>query len=66
MMFKFEPKSEEELTDLLEEGAGKFEVTGAKAKESKAGNPMIELTLKVWDGKGDQKKCKSGNPGWRP
>jgi hypothetical protein len=53
--FNFEPKTEEELTDLLEEGDGDFEVTAAEAQTSKNGNPMIKLSLKVWDKKGDQK-----------
>lgn len=53
--FNFEPKTEEELTDLLEEGDGNFEVISAEAQTSKNGNAMIKLSLKVWDKKGDQK-----------
>jgi hypothetical protein len=53
--FNFEPKTEEELTDLLEDGDGDFEVITAEAQTSKNQNPMIKLSLKVWDKKGDQK-----------
>lgn len=53
--FNFEPKTEEELTDLLEEGDGNYEVTSAEAQTSKNGNAMIKLSLKAWDKKGDQK-----------
>jgi hypothetical protein len=47
--FNFTPKREDELVDLLEEGDGDYEVTAAEAQTSKAGNPMIKLSLKVWD-----------------
>jgi hypothetical protein len=53
--FNFEPKAEDELVDLLEEGDGNYEVASAEAKTSKNGNPMIVLALKVWDKNGDQK-----------
>lgn len=52
---QFEPKKEEELTDLLEKGEGNYEVIDATRKDSKSnGNPMIELKLKVWDKAGNQ------------
>ena len=50
---RFEPKSEEELITLLHPGIGAYEVANAQSKTSKNGNPMIELTLKVWDEKGN-------------
>jgi hypothetical protein len=53
--FNFEPKTEDELTDLLEEGEGNYEVISAEAGTSKAGNPQIKLSLKAWDKNGEQK-----------
>lgn len=52
--FKYEPKEEKDLIDLLEEGEGNYEVASAKFKKSHSGNPMIELVLKVWDKAGNQ------------
>jgi hypothetical protein len=46
--FHFTPKNEEELSDLLEEGEGTYQVIKAERKE-KDGFVMIVLTLKVWD-----------------
>ncbi len=51
---KFTPRKDEELSNLLEEGEGQFEVIKAIKKESKSGNPMISLVLKCWDAKGNQ------------
>lgn len=51
--FHFTPKSEEELTDLLTEGEGTYEVASAERGE-KAGFVMIILNLKVWDKNGQQ------------
>lgn len=51
---QFEPKKEEELITLLTVGIGDFKVLKAEAKESKTGNPMIELVLKVWDSTGQE------------
>jgi hypothetical protein len=52
--FTFTPKSEEELSSLLEEGIYDYFVTKAVAKQSKSGNPMIALTLSIKDEMGDQ------------
>lgn len=51
----FIPKKEEELIDLLAEGDGDFEVISAERTESKNGNPMIKMSLKVWDKNGEHK-----------
>jgi hypothetical protein len=54
----FTARTEEEINaiNLLEPGECDFEVAKAVSKKSKAsGNPMIELTLKVWDIKGKEK-----------
>lgn len=51
--FHFSPKSEQELTDLLEEGPGTYEVTKAEPKE-KDNCLMLVLTLNVWDKNGQQ------------
>lgn len=51
---KFDPKPESELIDLLLTGDGDFEVLEATEKNSKNGNPMIELKLKVWDSTGHE------------
>lgn len=52
--FKYDPKEEKDLIDLLEEGEGDYEVVKAVFGESKNKNPMITLTLKVWDKLGNQ------------
>jgi hypothetical protein len=51
---KFTPRTEEEIkmSKLLHPGLYKYEVINAKERTSKTGNPMIELTLKVYDDKG--------------
>ena len=52
---KFEPKEEKDLLDLLEAGEGNYEVIKSVFGHSKrTGNPMITLTLKVWDKTGNQ------------
>lgn len=52
--FTFDPKNEHELVDLLQEGEGDYEVLNAEEQISKtSGNPMIKLTLKVWDKAGE-------------
>lgn len=65
-MFEFTPYTEEEVQDmarpaLLEKGEGSFEVIGAigeenggQLKSKSSGNPMLKLSLKVWDSKGNQ------------
>lgn len=47
---KFDPKSEEEVNNfpVLQAGEYPFEVMSAEEKTSQAGNPMIEVKLKVW------------------
>jgi len=51
---KFAPKTREETyaLDLLPKGIYSFEVIKAENKESKSGNAMIEILIKVWDEKG--------------
>lgn len=51
---QFTPKKEEELSMLLKEGQGTFEVMQATHEISKSGNPMIKLLLKCWDCTGSQ------------
>jgi len=49
---RFTPKSEKELQaerGILKAGNADFEVLKAAEKISNAGNPMIELNIKVWD-----------------
>lgn len=47
---KFTPKSDKELAEerLLPEGTYGFEISGGEDKKSKAGNDMIELTVRVF------------------
>jgi hypothetical protein len=47
---RFTPKSDKELAEekLAPEGEYGFEVSGAVDKQSKAGNDMIELTLRIY------------------
>lgn len=49
---KFNP--EESENQLLAEGDADFEVLKADDTESKSGNEMIQLLLKVWDSHGQQ------------
>lgn len=47
---KFTPKSDKELAEerLMPEGEYGFEISGGEDKTSKAGNDMIELTVRVF------------------
>ena len=47
----FQPCSEQKVSDrkLLEKGEYRFEILDAWEKTSTAGNPMIELKVRVWD-----------------
>lgn len=51
---KFQPKTEKEISEerLLPEGQYGFEVSTAEDKISKAGNEMLEVTLKVFKSDG--------------
>jgi hypothetical protein len=54
---KFTPKTDEQIAEESEfapwrEGVYDFEITAGKDKISKAGNEMIELTIKVYDEEG--------------
>lgn len=51
---KFDPKTEEEVTQggLLPKGEYDFEVKNAEEGQSKAGNDMISLTLHVYNSEG--------------
>jgi hypothetical protein len=51
---EFTPKTEKEVSLLLEEGPGSFEVIKSIKKISKTGNSYIALTLKCWDKNGTQ------------
>lgn len=63
---RFQPKTEEEVTkvDLLKVGEGEFTVTNAIDTTSKVkpdgsgGNPMIEVTLEVFDADGETATIK--------
>ena len=50
---QFNPMTKEQLKSLLPEGVYSFEVTSATEKDSKAGNPMIALSLRVVGEKGE-------------
>lgn len=54
MSYNFTPLSDEELDaiDVIPEGTYNFEVISSIRKISKAGNPIAELQLKVWDNEG--------------
>lgn len=51
---EFTPKTEKEVSGLLEEGPGSFEVIKSIKKISETGNSYIALTLKCWDKNGMQ------------
>jgi hypothetical protein len=55
MAMRFTPKTEKEINEerLMPEGDYPFTISGAESKQSKKGNDMIELTLRVYkpDGK---------------
>jgi hypothetical protein len=66
-MFEFTPRTEEEVQKmsrppLLAEGEADFEVIRVISEDkgarlmSKSGNPMLQLTLKVWDKDGNEGK----------
>lgn len=54
---RFAPKTDSELAamDLIQPGQYHFEVIEAKDRQSKAGNDMVELKLKVWDQDGRER-----------
>lgn len=60
MSFSYQPLTEQEAMKernsflLLDDGIYEFTVAKATAKESKSGNPMIELALTVWDNLGKE------------
>lgn len=53
MTITFTPKTENDLYQLLEKGDYDFEVLNAEDAVSKKGNPMIKLTLKIYDKNGN-------------
>ena len=57
---RFTPKSAEEIAKagLLPDGDYDFEVTDAEEATSKAGNEMIVLSLKVFDGDGGHQSVR--------
>lgn len=52
--FNITPLTEEELekSELHESGIYDFEVLKSVSKTSKSGNPMSELTIRIWDKQG--------------
>jgi len=44
---KFQPKSEEQVKRLFDKGDYPFTVTSANEKQSRTGNPMLELDLQL-------------------
>jgi hypothetical protein len=52
---KFEPRSREELNNLLPKGEYKAMVQSAEEKQSSSGNPMIVLKLEVYDDHGNKR-----------
>lgn len=56
-MLNFIPKTEKELSsiNLFEPGTCAFEIIEAFQKNSKNGNPMIELKIRIWDKNGREK-----------
>jgi len=52
---KFEPKSREELSNLLPEGQYEGYVRNAEEKESSTGNPMIVLQVELYDLQGNKR-----------
>lgn len=50
---RFTPKNEDELNPLIPAGVYDAEVVKAEEKESKKGNPMIAITLRVFMPNGD-------------
>ena len=56
MNYSFTPLTDDELDaiDLIPQGVYDFEVIKSTRRTSKAGNPMAELQLNVWDNEGKQ------------
>lgn len=54
---KFKPISKDEIQtmNLIKPGIYQFEVFAAENTQSRAGNDMIKLHLKVWDEKGSER-----------
>jgi hypothetical protein len=52
---KFEPRSREELNNLLPKGEYKAMVQSAEEKQSSSGNPMIVLKLEIYDDEGNKR-----------
>lgn len=52
MPITFPPRTEEEVSRILQPGIVEFEVIKAEEKTSKTGNLMLELTIKCFDQKG--------------
>lgn len=52
---KFEPKSREELSNLLPEGNYQGTIDNAEEKQSSSGNPMIVLRVGVYDSEGNKR-----------
>lgn len=54
MSYSINTMSDEELdkANLLEDGTYDFEVAKAERQTSKSGNPMVKLSLRVWDKQG--------------
>ena len=56
MSLSFQPETEEQVLNLLKDGVYDFSVSEAKDAISKrTGNPMIKLTLVIWDKNGDKR-----------
>jgi len=53
----YTPRSDKEIRQargLPEPGDADFEITAAEETKSSKGNPMIKLTLSIWDSEGNQ------------
>jgi hypothetical protein len=55
-MYNFTPMTDEQInsSNIIDAGIYDFEVIKSVRKASKAGNPMAELTINVWDNQGKQ------------
>lgn len=53
---KFAPKTEDQINNegLLRAGIYPFEIIEASDQQSKSGNDMIKLAIKVWDSEGSE------------
>lgn len=56
MSFSFQPKSEEEVLNLLKAGEYAFQVKHAENAVSKKGNQMIKLIISIWDDNGRERE----------